>query len=941
MDTGNLQEQLRTLFPSNQIFSDALSRLTKGTDAGLYRLVPGAVVKANSEAEIIRLLKFCGEKNIPLTFKAAGTSLSGQTLSDSVLVEIGQGFEFFAIKNNGKAATFGAGVTGTAANRSLMRYQRKLGPKPASINSAKIGGIVSNNASGSSYGIKYNSYNTVTAMRIIFADGSLLDTADPESRKAFIESHPQLIEDILQIRRDAVDHEGVREKIARKYRLKNTCGYGVNSLIDFDDPIEIIRHLLVGSEGTLGFISQATFETVHDAPLKACAMIYFPNLRDVCNAIIPLRSCSVSAAELMDRNALRAVENQDGMPPELKSLPESAAALLIDTSADDTETLLAQMREIESKLSAIETLSPIRFTTDTQLYNTYWRVRNGLFTSAAAARPPQTMSVIEDVAFSAEVLGDALTDVRQLLVRSGYADAVMWGHLLDGNVHFTVFPDFNSSDGVEKYARFMQELCDLVALKHDGSLKAEHGTGRNMAPFVELEWGSEIYGLMKRIKKAFDPANILNPGVLINDDKDIFIKNLKEIPEANPIIDKCIECGFCEVNCPSKNLTLTPRQRIVAYRWLTLKANQSIEKQSLRQLAKALSYPLDDTCAADGLCALSCPVGINTGALVKELRWQHNGNFANKIADSVAANMGGLTASLRVLLNVPYTLARIVGYNSMESVTRGLYKLFDGLFPLWTRYTPSGSAKIPQCDSASAPQDAPKVVYFPSCITRSMGGRSFGYDITENDLPSTMIALLRKAGYSVVIPEEKDKLCCGMAFASKGFRKQAEKKKAELNDALLKASLGGELPIVCDMSPCLLHIRETLDPKLKLYDQVEFIHDFLLDRLAFTKQPVSVAVHTTCSATKMNLQEKLIAVAALCAEKVVVPENITCCGWAGDRGFFYPELNRSALAPLKENLRGATEGYSNSRTCEIGLSVNSGITYKSLVYLVNKCTEPK
>jgi D-lactate dehydrogenase len=941
MDTDNLQQQLGRLFPSDQIFSDDLSRLTKGTDAGLYRLVPGLVLNANSEDEIIRLLRFCGEKNIPLTFKAAGTSLSGQSISDSVLVEIGQGFEFFAIKDEGITATFGVGVTGTAANRSLMRYRRKLGPKPASINSAKIGGIVANNASGSSYGIKYNSYNTVKAMRIIFADGSLLDTADPESCRAFVESHPQLIGEILQIRRDAVENESVREKIARKYRLKNTCGYGVNSLIDFDDPIEIIRHLLVGSEGTLGFISQVTFETVHDAPLKACAMVYFPNLRDVCKAIIPLRSCSVSAAELMDRNALRAVENQDGMPPELKSLPETAAALLIDTSADDTETLSAQMREIEEKLSFIETLSPIRFTTDTQLYDTYWRVRNGLFTSAAAARPAQTMSVIEDLAFSAEVLGDALTDVRQLLVRSGYADAVMWGHLLDGNVHFTVFPAFNSPEGVEKYARFMQELCDLVALKHNGSLKAEHGTGRNMAPFVELEWGSEVYGLMKRIKKAFDPKNILNPGVVINGDKDVFIKNLKEIPDANPMIDKCIECGFCEINCPSRNLTLTPRQRIVAYRWLTQKSSRSGKNKSFGQWAESISYPLDDTCATDGLCALSCPVGINTGLLVKELRWQHNGRFANKIADVIANNMGGLTASLRILLNIPHALARIIGYAQMEGITHGLYKLFDGIFPLWMRYTPSGSAKISCGENHFVSQDAPKVVYFPSCITRSMGGKSFGYDVAEKDLPSTMLLLLKKAGYSVVIPEEKDKLCCGMAFASKGFRKQARKKEAELNEALLKASGGGKLPIVCDMSPCLLHIRETLDRRLKVYDQVEFIHDFLLDRLVFTKQPVSVAVHTTCSSTKMNLQKKLIAVASLCADRVVVPENVGCCAWAGDRGFFFPELNFSALAPLKGNLKGATEGYSNSRTCEIGLSINSGLAYKSLVYLVNKCTEGK
>ncbi|MEA4916704.1 FAD-binding and (Fe-S)-binding domain-containing protein [Proteiniphilum sp.] len=938
MNLNQLRLRLLQLFPEDQVFTDEFSRLVKGTDAGLYRLIPKAVVRINSEDEVIRLLQFCHTEKLPVTFKAAGTSLSGQTISDSILMETGPGFEFSIIKDEGHTATFGCSLTGAAANRMLIKYKRKLGPKPASINSAKIGGIIANNASGSSYGIRHNSYNTIRSMRIIFVDGSLLDTADKESCRTFIASHPEFISKIEQLHRDAVNNKFIRERISSKYQLKNTCGYGVNSLIDFNDPIQIIQHLMIGSEGTLGFVSQATFETVHDAPLKAAAMIYFSNLRDVSNTIIPLRSCQVSAAELMDRNALRAVEDQEGMPEELKSLPEDAAALLIDTSADNEETLRMQMAEIEAKLAHIKTLAPIRFTSDKQLYNLYWNVRNGLFTSAAATRPPRTASIIEDIAFRAESLGDALTDVRELLVRTGYGNAVMWGHLLDGNVHFTVFPDINSPEDVEKYAFFMHELCELVAMKHGGSLKAEHGTGRNMAPFVEREWGSEIYDLMKRIKRVFDPENILNPGVLINDDYDIFIRHLKRIPEANPIIDKCIECGFCEVSCPSKNLTITPRQRIVAYRHLselTITGNRG--KNPIKEQMKRISYPMEETCATDGLCGVACPVKIDTGKLVKELRWVQNSKVAKWTANTIASNITGTTSLLRGLLPIPHHIGKIVGYNAMESITMGLYKLSNGAFPLWTRHTPSAGKKIQRHIFPTDSADAPMVVYFPTCITRTMGGPSFGYKESE-DLPQKMLSVLRKAGYTVIIPEGKDKLCCGMAFNSKGFREQAQKKENELNEALLKASRDGELPIICDMSPCLLHMRETLDKRLRLYDQVEFIHDFLLDRLQFTQQPISVAIHTTCSSTKMHLEEKLHKVASQCAEKVIIPENVGCCGWAGDRGFFYPELNNSALAPLKEGIRDATEGYSNSRTCEIGLSINSGITYKSLVYLVDKAT---
>src|SRR5690554_5633521 len=877
-----MSSRLLRLFPKEQVFTDELSRLTKGTDAGLYRLIPNAVVKVNSEEDVIRLLKFCVNQNIPITFKAAGTSLSGQTISDSILAEVGNGFNFSAITDSGYTATFGCGLTGSSANMILKKHKRKLGPKPASIDSAKIGGIISNNASGSSYGIKHNSYNTIKSMRIIFADGTLLDTGNIDSRNSFIHTHPELIAEIKDLHDIATKNLTIRNKIDRKFQIKNTCGYGVNSLIDFDDPIDIIQQLMIGSEGTLGFISQATFNTVHDAPLKASALIYFNNLRDVSEAIIPLRSCEVSAAELMDRNALRSVENQKGMPADLKSLPEGAAALLIETSADDESALLSQMAEIERRLAHIKTLSSIKFTTDKLLYNLYWNVRNGLFTSAAASRPANTATIIEDVAFKGESLGEALSDLRDLLVRTGYEDAVMWGHLLDGNVHFTIFPDINSEEGVQKYASFMHELCELVVVKHDGSLKAEHGTGRNMAPFVEKEWGEEVYSLMKRIKKAFDPTEILNPGVIINSDKDVFIKNLKRIPNANPIIDKCIECGFCEVVCPSKDLTLTPRQRIVAYRFIADSTADKAKKKSILEEVKKISYPLDETCATDGLCGIACPVNIDTG----------------------------------------------------------IHKAGDGLFPLWTRYTPSGSKRIVQNSYPVDLADAPKVVYFPSCITRSMSGPSFGYE-ERDDVPTKMLSLLHKSGYFVIIPDYKNKLCCGMAFSSKGFRKQAGKKESELNDALLKASNNGDIPIVCDMSPCLLHMRETLDPRLKLFDQVDFIHDFLLDRLNFVKLPISVAIHTTCSSTKMQLGEKLHKVASLCTEKVIVPDNVNCCGWAGDRGFFYPELPKSALSPLQNEIIDAQEGFSNSRTCEIGLSLNSGISYKSLVYLVDRATLKK
>ncbi len=937
MSIQSFISDLKQSHPSIKIYTDLLMRLGKGTDAGFYRQIPQVIVRADKEIEIVTIIGLCRKYRLPYTFKAGGTSLSGQTISDSVLIELGTGFNTSRISVDGKTATFGPAVVGEQANMRLARFGRKLGPSPASIAAAKIGGIVANNASGSSYGILHNSYHTIRSMRIVLPDGSILDTSNASTREAFKKQHPEFCGNLLRLRETIFETPAVRKKIQYKFELKNTCGYGVNSLIDFEDPVDIIQHLMVGSEGTLGFISEVTFETVPDYRFKASALIFFPHIRLACQAITPLRECSVSAAELMDRNALKVVQDLEGMPEILKSLTEETVALLIDTSADDEGKLQQQILEITEKLSDIKTVFPIEFTTDPAIYNTYWKVRKGLFTSAAASRPKGTACIIEDLAFRADVLGDALVALQELFLQYGYDWAIIWGHLLDGNIHFVVMPNFNSREGIEEYHRFMLDVVNLTLNRFNGSLKAEHGTGRNMAPFVEQEWGSDIYRIMQEIKQIFDPENLLNPGVVLNDDPDILIKNLKPLPEANELIDKCIECGFCEPQCPSRNLTMTPRQRIVLYRQLVrLQVEGQTGSGDYKILSKQYQYNGDETCATDGLCERACPVGINTEKLVKELRWQHNGKTANTIASMLANHISGLTSILRFWLKVPHTISQITGYGFMESCTRMLFRISGRKFPLWTRHTPSGSPKMPYRSDTPATGSL-EVVYFPSCINRTMGISS-GYE-EKTALVQKTEKILRKARVRIIYPENIHRLCCGMAFDSKGFKKQGMDKARELEAALLLASDNGRIPILCDMSPCLYRMKETLDKRLKLYEPVEYILEYLKDKLMFRQLPVSVAIHSTCSNTKMGLENKLYALASLCAEKVLAPEEIGCCAWAGDRGFFYPELNSSALQGLKSKVEGIQYGYSTSRTCEIGLSMHSGITYQSIVYLVDRATE--
>ncbi len=936
-----LYRSLSRIIPEDRLISDELRRLAYGTDASLYRMLPQLVVKAETEPEMVGILEACHRHHTPVTFRAAGPVLSGQALSDSVLIYLAGAWKKAEILDAGNRVRLQPGVVGGRINAQLFPYGKKIGPDPASINSAMIGGIAANNASGMCCGTSQNSYRTLSSMRIIFADGALLDTADAQSRNRFLETHSGWMQRLEKLARETQTNGRLAERIRRKFKIKNTTGYSINALVDFEDPFEILQHLMIGSEGTLGFIAEITFQTVPEQPCKATALMFFPDIRTACEATKQLKNCPVSAVEIMDRAALRSVEGKPGMPDFLHHLPSAAASLLVESRADDAPALQEKIQFIQGSLSALAVLFPIEFTTDIGEYNRLWNIRKGLFPSVGAMRNPGSTVIIEDVAFPIERLADATLDLQALFEKYGYGGPIIFGHALEGNLHFVITPDFSQPVELSRYRLFMENLARLVVQKYDGSLKAEHGTGRNMAPFVEQEWGLEAYHFMKEIKRIFDPENLLNPGVIINSDPNAHLQHFKTLPKVDPLVDQCMECGFCEVNCPSRDLTLTPRHRIVVAREIARLKTSGKNPARLREMLSLFAYQGNATCATDGLCATSCPVGIDTGKLIKEWRFEENPAWANTLASWMAGHMGLVTQNLRHLLDTLDMLRGITGKTLFAAVSRTIRSLSASRIPRWTPWLPKGASAL-QSAADAANNDGFKVVYLPSCISRTLGvsrGAPFGDSQNQRT-----VAVLKKAGMQVLFPDSLNELCCGMAFSSKGFFEQGEKKLEQLLQALLKSSAGGRHPILIDTSPCLYRIQESklLPPELKIYEPVEFALTFLVDRLDFHPLPGPVAIHPTCSSRKMGLEVKLRQLAELCAQDVVLPENVGCCGFAGDRGFTYPELNQSALKELKDSLpRGCELGFSTSRTCEIGLSEQSGIPYQSIFYLIDEATTPR
>ena len=940
-----------TFIPHDRLLTDPLRRFAWGTDAGFYRLTPQIVILARDEQEVSRILGLASRLKVPVTFRAAGTSLSGQSVSDSVLVVAGKGWEVFSPGPDADTVTLGPGLVGARVGELLKPYGRRFGPDPASIGSCMVGGIVMNNASGMSCGTHANSDVLMVGARMVFADGTVLDTEDETSREIFRKTRPDILDAVLRIRARIFEDESLVERIKYKYSIKNVTGLNLLPFVRFSDPFEIVAHLLAGSEGTLAFMGRVTMRTLPEEPYKADAMVYFPSIRKASEAVVAMKAALglevVSAAELLDSRSLQSV----GDPVLGENPGTDVTAVLTRTAAFSEAALKENISRIEAVLGGCDTLGEVRFTTDPSESSRFWALRSGIFPSVGGLRRQGTTCLIEDVAFHIEDLPDAVEDLSALLDRHGYDDSCIYGHALEGNFHFIINQSFDSPEEVARYGAMIDDVARMVVGRYDGSLKAEHGTGRNMAPYVEYEWGHKAFGIMKEVKAAFDPEGILNPGVIFNDDPACHLRDFKALPllPYGAGLDKCIECGFCEVNCVSCGFTLSPRTRIAARREIArleaLKEPSTEDIRTLKTLRKEYSYLGDETCAGDGLCSMSCPMGINVADLTHAVRAEKNrpGTIAFGGLTFASRHFPQVKSALRGALRLASFGEAVMGDAAMEGLCRILHKGVG--LPLWTSSTPR-AYKVPRsipASPAAAARDVGgilKVVYFPSCINQMMGLPKHGSPV-DKPLVEEMVSLLEKAGCEVIFPKGMDSLCCGTIWESKGMEEEADRKAAELEAALMEASRGGEYPVLCDQSPCLHRMRKKMR-SLQLYEPAEFILTFLRDSLEFHRSDIPVAVHLTCSMRLMKLDRAMLELAGLCSSNVLVPEGVGCCGFAGDKGMTTPELNAYALRNLKGQVRGRVPvGYSNSRTCEIGLSAASVVPYVSIAYLVDKCTTAK
>jgi D-lactate dehydrogenase len=925
-----LRGDLERLLGHERVLTKASDLVKYASDASPYRLFPQAVVMAREASDVAKVLAYGREQGIPVTFRAGGTSLNGQGQSDGILVDVRRHFGGVAVEEDGALARVKPGTVLGHANRVLAPHGRKLGPDPASTDIACVGGVIANNSGGMRCGTTRDSYSTVRAMTLVLPSGTTIDTAAPDAEERFAAAEPELAAGLAAIREEILADEELSERIRRKFAIKNTTGYRLCAFLDAEQPLQIFRRLVVGSEGTLAFVAEAVFETV-PLPLRTTtAWVHFPDVEQAIDPVRELVDAGATAVELMVAPALiTAAWNMVGAPQEWKELPPESAVLLVEFGAEDDAALDAYVAAAGEIFAARETIRPIEFTREPEGIELAWRVREGLHGLIGKLRLPGTALIVEDVCVPPQRIAEGARDLQALLGEHGFLPGVA-GHASAGNLHFMLTPDFAKQEDLERYEAFMAGLVELIVDKYDGSLKAEHGTGINMAPYVEREWGEKATELMWRVKKLADPDGVLSPGVVLSRDLGAHLRNLKTTPQIEESATTCVECGFCEPVCPSRNLTTTPRQRIVLRREM---ARQPTGSPVQRALLEEFEYEAMETCATDGSCQLACPVGIDTGLFVKEMRRRRHTERAEKVALATAKRWGTVEGASRAGLR---------------------------LGPLAHR-TRRGKALPPPAPRKLPPTIHPgaAAVYIPSCTNRIFGTAADGPKTGDIGAKSAhrpwvveaLVAVSARAGLPVWIPEDVVGSCCGLPWSSKGFDDAHRHKANEMVERLWLWSGAGALPIVVDAASCTSSIAAPGDGvlseynaeclgKLEILDSVAWAHDRLLPWLEVGEKVGSATAHPTCATRHMGLTRRLEALADALAEDVFVPPTSTCCGFAGDRGISHPELTESATRPEASEVadRHFDARLSSNRTCEIGLERATGEPYESVILLLERLT---
>ncbi len=609
--THAIAADLRAQLGPEKVKDDFPTRTAYAVDASIYRMVPQAVVLVESEDDIATTVRYAVTRGIPLTPRAAGTNLTGSAIGSGIILDVSRLNRVLEVNREEKWARVQPGMVLTELNKSLARQGLLFGPDPSSGDMCKLGGMLANNSSGP-HTLRYGAVkDNVHRLRMCLTSETWLDAKsyrlDDPALERLLSTIP-LVREILHLAQSHADL--IRSK--KPNVSKNSCGYNLFGLVDglaarrFDLP-----KLLIGSEGTLGVVSEATLKLVDKPTATLTALVHFRRLEEVGEAVPHLLELEPSALEVMDANTLDLIGRaKHGIPA------DAAATLLVELDADGSRVdLRAQAERMGGICRRYQLSSDPVIAFDQDQRDQLWKARKALYPTLYRYDPrKKPINFVDDVVVRAEHISELIRYLEEYFGGQRVPVAI-FGHIGNGNAHIVPLLDVNDRADFNKMVQAYDEIHSTVLDRFGGSICGEHGDGRVRAEYVRKMFGEELYGLFVQVKKAFDPGHVLNPGIKISGAS--FTEHIDYTRLSKP----CATCAKCNSVCPVYDVFQS--EDMSSRGWFEIVTAKDYSYLNSKRVVEA--------CLNCKSCRTICPAGVDVSDLILQKRAEHPNRLAGWI----------------------------------------------------------------------------------------------------------------------------------------------------------------------------------------------------------------------------------------------------------------------------------------------------------------------
>jgi len=820
--TRSIGNDLRRMLGADKVKDDFPTITAYSVDASIYKVVPKAVVTAETEEDIAATVAYAVSAGVPITPRAAGTNLTGSAVGEGIILDCGRMNRILELNVEERWVRVQPGLNLNEFNKKLEPHGLMFGPDPSSRDMCKLGGMLANNSAGP-HTLRYGSVkDNVHAIRLHLTTGAWLTAetladGDPATG-ALLAAHPPLAETLALVRKHADLIRSRKPKVS-----KNSTGYNLFGLVDgLDQGIVDLPKLFVGSEGTLGVISEATLKLVEKPTATATALIHFKHLEDVGQAVFDLLPLTPMALEVMDANTLDLIGRAaHGVPA------DAAATLLAEFDGSLGLSIAAILERVKAICRQYRLCQDPTIAVEKEHQEQLWKARNALYPTLYrydAKKKP--INYVDDVVVPADRIAE-LVQYLSSFFKHQHVNVAIFGHIGNGNAHIVPLLDVSDRHDFEAMVAGYHEIHQTVVTRFGGSICGEHGDGRVRAEFVPKYFGEELYALFKQVKTAFDPRTVLNPGVKISTTP--FTEHIDYVRLSKP----CATCGKCNSVCPVYDVFQS--EDMSSRGWFEIVTAPGYEYLNSKRVVEA--------CVNCKSCRTICPAGVDVSDLILQRRAEH----PNKLAGAIFAWQG------RPWLFEPFI--KLLGR------TQGLWDrplprrvMAQALAPILRLLAPT--AKLPA--NMVLPRLAPRllrerhaelteerghhgtVAYFHGCAANYF----------QDGVGDAVIAVLRKNGIEPVLPRQR---CSGTPIETYGHMDRV-KACARFN----VESLSRYQTIVTGCASCTLALKDA--PKWfsgeerrqaeAVATKVKHISEFLADgglKVSPTKPcPKTVTYHSSC-----------------------------------------------------------------------------------------------